>query len=283
MSAISARLVDDFGNVLLTIDRNTTGLMLKQIDLGFPTVREATSNLSGMSGELDVTQYTGGRAITAEVWLPQSGVGPLMDTVRGLMHPGRRMWLQVWRDDWGVYRRIRVRGASLTATNGGLPLTAQLGWKSATPTFEDVSVSSVTLNAEASGTGGMSFPMSFPMAFDPGLVSGAAILNVGGTANARPTIDIYGPVVGPLVRVVDTGAQMSFPDLYIVQGDYLHIDCQARTITLNNDPTQSRYNTLDFATSQWLYLPPGTAEVVFSPTNPSPPCVAVLSWRSQYL
>lgn len=283
MSAISATLVDDNGNVLLTIDRNSAALTLKQLDLGYPTVREATSDLSGMSGENDVTQFMGGRAITAEVWLPQTGVGPLMDTVRGLMHPGRRMWLYVWRDDWGVSRRIRVRGASLAAPNGQLPLQAQLGWKAPKPTFQDVVASTQTLMPQASAGGGMSLPMTFPMSFQPGLVPGAAIVTVSGNANARPTIDIYGPCSGPLVRVVDTGAQMSFSGLSIAAGSYLHIDCDARTITLNSDPAQSQYNYLDFATSQWLWLPPGSPQVVFSPVSSSAPCNAVLTWRGQYL
>jgi hypothetical protein len=284
LSAISARLVDDSGNVLLNMDRDLTGLVLNTIDLGFPAVREATSNLSGQDGELDLTQLTGGRAITAEVTLPVSGVGPLMDTVRGLMHPGRRMWLYVHRDDWSADRMIRVRGASLVASSGRPPLTAQLGWKAASPTLQDIAMSSVTLSPTGnSGGGGMTFPQTFPETFAAGLVPGASILTVNGSANASPLIDIYGPCSAPLFRVVDTGDQMSFSGLTINSGDYLHIDVAARTITLNNDPTQSRYNFLDFSTSSWPVLPPGFPQVVFSPASSSPGCQAVLSWSSQWL
>lgn len=282
MSAISAQLVDDAGTVLLNMDRDMTGLILNTIDLGYPTVREATSNLSGQDGELDVTQFTGGRAITAEVTLPVSGIGPLMDTVRGLMHPGRRMWLYVWRDDWGVSRRIRVRGASLSAPSGSLPRKAQLGWKAPGPTFQDVTATSVTLNPANQPGGGMSFPVTLPMSFASGLVPGASLLTVNGNVNAAPTIDIYGPCSGPLFRVVDTGAQLSFSGLTIAAGDYLHIDVAARTITLDSDPNQPMYSTLDFATSSWPTLPPGNPQVVFSPASESPGCVAVVSWRSQW-
>jgi hypothetical protein len=283
VSAISARLVDDSGTTLLTMDRDLTGLILNTIDLGTPTVRENTTPLSGQSGELDLTRYTGGRAITAEVTLPVSGVGPLMDTVRGLMHPGRRMWLYVHRDDWSADRRIRVRGATLTQASGALPLKAQLGWKAPGPAFQDLAASSVSLSPSAQPGGGVTAPITAPVSLSPGLAPGASQLTVGGNMPALPTIDVYGPCSGPLIRVVDTGLQLSFSQLSINSGDYLHIDCAGRTITLNNDPAQSRYQQLDFSTSNWFALPNGSPQVVFSPTSSSTGCVAVVSWTNQWL
>lgn len=286
----SASLVDDSGNVLLSLDADgadgtTAPLVLTALDLGYPSVRENSAPLSGMSGELDVTQYMGGRAITAEIGFrtPSSSIGSLQDTIRGLMHPGRRYWLYAQMDGWPAPRMIRVRGAAVTMPAGALPWTGQLGWKAALPTFQDVTASTQTLAPQASTGGGMSFPVTLPMSFAPGLVPGAAVITVSGNANVRPTIDVYGPCTGPLVRVVDTGAQMSFSGLSVAAGSYLHIDCQARTITLNNDPSQSVYNFLDFSTSQWLWLPPGSPQVVFSPASASSPCVAVFTWRSQWL
>jgi hypothetical protein len=286
----SASLVDDSGNVLLSLDADgldgsSAALVLTALDLGFPAVRENSTALSGMSGELDVTQYMGGRAITAEVGFasPSSSIGPLQDTIRGLMHPGRRYWLYVQLDGWSAPRMIRVRGASLTMPTGPLPWTGQLGWKAALPTFQDAAATTLTLSPQASSGGGETLPETLPEAFSPGLEPGAAIVTVSGNANARPTVDIYGPCSGPLVRVVNTGAQMSFTGLSIAAGSYLHIDCQARTITLNSDPSQSVYNFLDFSTSQWLWLPPGSPQVVFSPSSSSSPCVAVMSWHAQWL
>lgn len=275
--------MDDSGNTLLTLDDSPdVGLILTSVDLGYATVRESMTPLSGQDGELDLTQYTGGRAITAEVGFPVTATGPLIDTVRGLMHPGRRMWLQVQMDDWTAERRIKVRGASLTAPTGPLPWTAQLGWKAASGTLEDVALSTTTLLPVGGASGGMTFPMTFPLAFQPGLVPGASVLSVSGTVGAPPTIDIYGPCSGPLFRVVDTGIEMSFPSLTINAGDFVHIDVAARTITVNNDPSQSRYSYLDFAASAWPLLPPGSPQVVFSPASSSAGCEAVVSWRSQW-
>lgn len=275
----SVRLVDDTGVTQITLD---TDPILTTLDLGYPTVRESTVNSSGMDGEDDLTQYTGGRAIVAEVAFASDSALQQMDAVRGLMHPGRRYWLHVLRDGWAAERRIRVRGATLSMS-GTIPWTGQLGWKAPGATFQAVTASSVTLNPAGQSTGGMAFPVTLPMSFQPGLVPGASVVSVGGTANAYPTIDIYGPCTGPLFRVVDTGATLSFPNLSIAQGDYLHIDTSARTITLNNDPAQSQYAQLDFGASTWPTLPYGNPQVVFSPQSASSGCVAVVSWRSQWL
>jgi hypothetical protein len=245
-------------------------------------VRAATTPLSGQDGEYDVTQLVGARAITAELTLPPIGNSLLIDTIRGLMHPGRRYTLRVQMDGWASERMITVRPATMTLKTAGFPVTAQLGWSAPQPLLLDTALSSQTLSPAAQPGGGMTFPMTFPMTFAPGLVPGAAILSVGGTVNASPVVDIYGPCTSPLFRVVDTGRTMSFTGLTVNQGDYLHIDVQARTINLNSDPNQSQYDRLDMATSQWPTLPPGSPQVVFSPASSSAGCAAVVSWRNSW-
>ena len=283
----TARLVDDAGGTILTLGDESLGTTLRTLDLGFPTVREQMTPLSGQDGELDNTQLLGSRGITAEVAFQDTATaGAALDTLRGLMHPGRRYWLRVLMDGWSAERMVRVRGASFAAPTAALPWTGQLGWKAASPMWLDSALSQVTLNPSAQPGGGMSFPMSFPMSFQPGYVPGASILQVGGTVPALPVIDMYGPFSGALFRVVDTGLQLSFPTFTLAAGDYLHVDMQAKTITLNNDLSQSRLNRLDFSNSSgWpgLALPPGSPQVVFSPQSSSGGCQAVLSWRNSWL
>jgi hypothetical protein len=209
-------------------------------------------------------------------------VVPLADKIRALMHPGRRMWLHVRMDDWPVERKIRVRGASLALPMGPLPWSAQLGWVAPNPTFEEVTPQSVTLAPQGQPSGGMSFPMSFPMSFDPGLVPGAALITVGGTVPVSPVIDVYGPCSDPLVRVVNTGAQVRLRG-DIAAGDFVRIDTAARTILRNNDPNYSVYGQLDFASSSWPRLPVGQVQVVFSPASSSGACQAVLRWSNRWL
>lgn len=279
------RLVNDAGDDLLVFDGDAvTNLnpVLRNFDPGYPAVRDVTTAVPGQDGETDTTLHMGSRAITAEVLLGMSGVVPVADRIRSLMHPGLRMWLHVRMDDWPDERRIRVRGASLALPMGPLPWAAQLGWVAPSPTFEEVTQQSVTLAPQGSALGGMTMPEEFPLTFDPGLVPGAALIDVGGSVPVPPVIDIFGPCTDPLVRVVDTGAQMILRG-DIAAGDFVRIDTAARTILRNNDPNYSVYGTLDFATSSWLTLPVGQVQVVFSPQSSSGNCQAVLRWASRWL
>ena len=280
---VTLRIVDDTGTEQLSMGPFASyTLLLNTLDLGYPAVREVSMSSSGMDGEDDVTTYTGSRAVVAEVTLPETGVGSVMDTIRGLMHPGRRYWLYVGRDDWSAERMVRVRAATLSMKSDRLPLTAQLGWKAPKPNLQSTTVSSVTLAPQYQSGGGFSGPFSGPFYGNPGLVPGSSVVTVGGTIDAYPVLDIYGPCDSPLFRVVDTGQQMSFPGLSIAAGDYLHVDVAARSITLNNDPAQPRYDRLDFVTASWPTLPPGSPEVVFSATGTGPSTAAVVSWRNQW-
>ncbi len=256
--------------------------ILRALDLGFPDVRDSTEAIPGMDGEVDTTAHVGARAITAEVVVSQVGAGPLVDKLAGVMHPGARYWLYVGRADWPTERRILARGASFACPPSNLR-TAQMGFRCPSGLLEDAAEQSVTLSPQGSALGGTTFPRAFPFAFDPGLVPGAALIDVGGNVATPPVIDIYGPCTNPLVRVVETGAQMILRS-DIATGDFVRIDVAARTILRNNDPNYSVYGTLDFAASSWdLTLPVGRVQVVFSPQSSSGGCQAVFTRRNRWL
>ncbi len=256
--------------------------ILRALDLGFPDVRDSAEAIPGMDGEVDTTAHVGARAITAEVSVSQVGAGPLIDKLAGVMHPGARYWLYVGRADWPGERRILARGASFSCPPSNLR-TAQMGFRCPSGLLEDAAEQSVTLAPQGSAVGGTTFPREFPFAFDPGLVPGAAVVDVGGTVSVPPAIDIYGPCTDPLVRVVTTGAQMILRG-DIAAGDFVRINTAARTILRNNDPNYSVYGQLDFAASTWLTLPAGeNVQVVFSPASSSGGCQAVLRWASRWL
>ncbi len=256
--------------------------ILRALDLGFPEVRDSAEAIPGMDGEVDTTAHVGARGITAELAVSQVGTGPLVDKLAGVMHPGARYWLYVGRADWPSERRILARGASFACPPSNLR-TAQMGFRCPSGLLEDAAEQSVTLSPQGSAVGGTTFPRAFPFAFDPGLVPGAALIDVGGTVSVPPVVDIYGPCTDPLVRVVTTGAQMVLRG-DIAAGDFVRIDTAARTILRNNDPNYSVYGTLDFAASSWLTLPVGEdVQVVFSPQSSSGGCQAVIRWANRWL
>ncbi len=254
---------------------------LNRLDLGFPEVRAVSDPLAGGDGEVDSTQYVGARAITAALTLSRP-VGPKIDLLRGLCHPGRRLWLHVARDDWDGERRILVRGNDVAAVPANLT-RAQVGWRAPAGLLQSVVADSVTLSPVGNASGGLAYPETYPVAFDPGLVPGAALISVGGTVPAPPVVDIYGPCGNPLVRLVGTGEQVRLL-MPVAAGEFVRVDMAARSVTLNGDLNQSRYGRLDFASSSWWTLPVGDAvQVVFSPEAPSAGCQAVLTWRRTWI
>lgn len=280
------RVVDpNTSNELLNITAtsNPTLIHLNNVDLGYPNVRSNSAPVSGGHGVTDTTQWFADRAITAEMTLPQGDLADAADdTLRAVMGLGR-YYLYVQRPAWTAERRVLVRGSTYTCPPG-VSRQAQAGWIAPAGLLEDADLSFATLNPQASAQGGFTVPMSVPLIISGGLVSGATLIDVLGTAAAPPIIDIYGPCSDPLFRCVDTGKQMVFTGLSIADGDFLHVDMEARTVTLNNDPSQSRYSRIDLANSQWFTLPTGNGvQVIFSPNTPSGNCQAVLSWRSRWL
>ncbi len=277
----SARLVDSAGTELLRMEPVWADFCLNRLDLGWPEVRAVSEALAGGDGEVDSTQYVGARAITAALTLARP-VGPKIDLLRGLCNPGRRLWLHVARDDWDGERRILVRGNDVAAVPANLT-RAQVGWRAPAGLLESTLPDAVILSPLGDASGGAAYPLTYPVAFDPGLVPGAALLQVGGTVAAPPVIDIYGPCSNPLVRLVGTGEQVRLL-MPVAAGEFVRVDMAARTVLLNGDLNQSRYGRLDFASSSWWSLPIGQeVQVVFSPEAPSAGCQAVLTWRRTWI
>lgn len=282
----SFRLVDPTTDVeLVAVGEDPDGLILTNLDLGFPDVRDVATPFSGADGESDGTRFVGGRAITTEVvcaYEKQADRNRWVDRMSGLMHPGYRLWLYVLVDGWDSERRIKVRGATFSRT-AVPPVTVQMGWKAAAGVFEDSVVSSQVLSPAGGNEGGAAFPRTFPRSYGAGVVPGYAYVDVGGTVATPPWIDIYGPCTSPSVRLIGTGQTIAFTGLTIAAGNFLRVnlDPTQRTVYLNGDPTQSRYGSLNFTISQWWSLPPGPQQLLFAPSSPGRGCQAVVSWRNR--
>jgi hypothetical protein len=280
----TVRIVDQNGIQLYYSDSFSQSI-LNSLDLGYPTVRAVTTAVSGAHGNTDTTRWFGDRAITATFTMPERPwTDSAVDALAGLMDPGRRLWLYVRRPNWASERRILVRPATFTCPPGAMR-QAQAGWVAPAGLFEDSTLSAVTLTPSSSTpAGGVAFPLTIPMVLGAGVAPGAAVIEVDGNTATPPTIDIYGPCANPIIRCMTTGQQVSFPSFSVAAGDYLHIDMQARTVTLNNNPAMSRYNKRDLASSSWWSLPTGAAvQVVFIASSPGPSSNAVMSWRSRYV
>lgn len=282
----TARIVDPTGQQILTLGVDLNSYVLNEIDLGFPSVRAVSQSYPGRDGDVDTTRYVGPRAITAKVTVVGGNIGPLVDGLAAVMHPGMRNYLHVTRPDWAGERRIQVRGETFTCPpgQGGARRVAQLGFRAPTGLWEDAAAQMVTIQPTGSSTGGFSFPLVFPLAMTPGQSAGSTMVTLGGSVAAPVLWRLYGPVTSPIVRRADTGERLSFPGLTINQGDYLQIDTGNQTALLNGLTAASLFNQLDFTTASWWRLPANaTTGVSFTGTATGPTTSGVLTVRNRWM
>lgn len=276
----TARLVDTAGNQLLSFA--DSGLVLTLVDMGFPEVRDSSTNRAGRDGVDDNTFYTGKRPIVIEAFLPTRTAFTLRDRLAGLMHPKNRHYLYLNNDEWDGERRILVRPKTF-ACPMTRPVTAQLGWSAPRGLFEDAEASVLILAPLGSAEAGLALPVALPVAFPAGYLPGTSAITVGGSAPVFLTADIYGPCTNPKLVSAATQKTLRF-NLTLAAGDYLHVDMANSKAYLNGDPTQSRYGQLDFGVSSWWQLDYGTtSQIGFYPDTAGVNSQALVTWRGQHL
>jgi hypothetical protein len=115
----------------------------------------------------------------------------------------------------------------------------------------------------AGAAGGLKFPFTFPFQFNPSALGGASGI-VYGTRPTPPILRVYGYCSTPRVQLLSTGEEIVLTG-EVGAGDYLELDCAARTVKLNG--LTSRLNLLDFTGTSWWELPPGTQTVQLFATS----------------
>jgi len=94
----------------------------------------------------------------------------------------------------------------------------------------------------ASATGGITWPVTWPAVWAATSVSGNASVTNTGTVNGPLTFRIYGPVTAPSITHVNTGAVLGFSTgLSIAAGDWVDIDCEARTVLYNGQVSRNAF------------------------------------------
>ena len=122
--------------------------------------------------------------------------------------------------------------------------------RAASPYWVSQTLRSSTIGAP-SFTVGLETPLITPI--PTGADVGAALIACQNLGNARscPVIKITGPVIGPTVENLDTGASLSFPTLNLGAGQVLVIDTDPQAsdvFTVNGDATgvSPDWETADF-------------------------------------
>jgi hypothetical protein len=97
---------------------------------------------------------------------------------------------------------------------------------------------------------GISLPVTAPFTIPaPGGLAGIITITNDGDADTDPIIDIYGPIINPIVENQTVGASLIFSGLEIEDGDFMRVDFKARKIMLN--AINDYRSKLDRVASDW--------------------------------
>ena len=276
---MSARL--EVGADTLTLDE-ANGWFVQSLDVGYPEVRQVADNRADADGTYDSTKYFGARTVSMAVRaLGDRRVA--FETLSKFLRPSTRPILFYTVD--GTERRLRLRPNGRSSSFVGSPNSQDFLAQWVAPdgvieaSVESVAVAQASLGAEAGRTYDLTFDRDYPASSPLGSVT---VTNAG-TASAQDfVIQLFGPCTNPRFENLTTNQQIRFVTT-LSASQFLEIKVRDRTVRLNGLVAQNRYNTLDFATSEWFDIAPGDSLLRYRPDTLTAGAFARVSFRSSWI
>ncbi len=262
--------------------------------IGSATPRTVMRNRALSNGAFDDTKYTGSRAITVTLMFNDvpaacsTATTPTMqelfDRILPYMNVQRRPVLRWSLPGSGAQRQTIVRGESA-------PMVI------ARRKHPVLVLSFISADGEITSAGdpkcqaidpaidveeGRAYNLTYDRDYPPSLAVGDRLVVVDGNEAAHWTLTIFGAVTEPFFKVnditifTDQGEGLDLPaDSNIV------ISTRDKTIYLNGNPADSRYDRTNFTAWTWsdLMLQPGENLVRFGAQLLGPGASALLCWR----
>lgn len=270
----------------LLADPTTDPILIEKLEVDPPNVRAQTQDRAQAHGASDRTRYYGAAAVTLEgTFVGDDADEPwtYADRLKALWRVDRRNYLHVQRVDWPELRRIQFRGDKPTAALTEIQSSFQFTAVAPGGMWEAVDEDAAYVFPLNAATPGLALPWTLPMAFPPGGSPGGLTLQVGGTVDCYPIVDLYGKA-GGAITIEYAGRVVTFKSSAAVEpGHFWRIDFDAHTVLVDGDPSLSRYDQIDFPNSDWWSLEPGPAVVSLQVPDPDVGCHAVLRWRRRWL
>lgn len=250
------------------LDLRSAGYTVGRVDVSFPAVRAVRQPRPGVNGEDDTTSLFGAASVAMDLVLDPLAfpLTTLQDALRAFCLPSARPYLHVDLD--GQQRRIRLAIDQSTAPiTDPLHRQVQMSWRAPDGVMEAAAEQIGTANAVPTVEAGRGYDLTFNRTYPTSSAVGSVTVSNDGNVPVSPLLRLYGPATDPRVENQSTGERLTFNGLTIAAGDWLEIDCREATIRLNGLTGQSRYARLDFATSTFLRLLPGTNTVRYYPVS----------------
>lgn len=257
-------LVDGATSLNLTVsnsNRDIPGVVVRSYDLGFPAVREIVNDEVDQDGTQDSTAFFGSRVVRLECSIhdtPGVTKHQLYETLRTMCLPSHRPQLVVQCDGWTQPRTLVMRGtpaSCVVSSKHATFLEASLGWVVPTGVML-ASQPEISIQPDRPGVVGVSFPITFPVQWTPGSLSDRAIATNTGNTPWGWTATYWGQANGIAISNKTTGG-LFIVNTNIPAGHFLRVDSRAKTALIDNDPSNSVFNSIDFTQSSWWALQPG--------------------------
>jgi hypothetical protein len=139
-----------------------------------------------------------------------------------------------------------------------------------------------TANAVPVSEVGRTYDLTFDRDYVGTSPIGSVTVTNAGTTAVNPVFELYGPCIDPVIQNLTTDQQLGF-GITLAATQYLEVNTRDRTVRLNGLANQNRYNTLDFATSEWFGLAPGATLLRYQPATFAAGAVAKVTFRSAWI
>jgi len=267
------------------------GWVLTELAVGFPSQRPVVRSRSLADGAIDQTTYLGQRAVTARLTLDNrvATTQSLVDLLMPFLSPRRRPTL-TWSLPGSAtdFRQLTLRGVDAPLVIERPRYTTLVAqWVSEQACMVDPveQCLSVDPNNPAEEIG-REYDLTFDREYLGIIPVGGILVQNSGTCLASWKITLDASMVDPTMTI--NGVDMAFTQnggLTLVTGQTLVIDQAERTVLLNNDPTQSRYDRLNFEDWDWddLALRPGANIVRLQGSGFTSTSLMTICWRSAWL
>jgi hypothetical protein len=267
------------------------GFVLVDLQVGFPAERPVVRARALADGFIDQSTFLGQRAITVTVRLDQrvSNSQALIDRLMPFLSPRRRVFLT-----WSLpgspseLRQIEMRGVDaplIIAQPKFYTVVCQFVSTGPFLTSADETCETVDplgLPEEI----GREYDLEFDREYIPNPPVGGFFALNNGTAPAHWRATIRAQATDPVLTVRDS--QLDFSQgggITLFTGQTLVIDTLDRTILLNDDPTESRYDRVNFEDWSWddLLMRPGLNLFRLQGTNFNFTSQLEVCWRDTYI
>jgi hypothetical protein len=252
---------------------------------GTPPIRNLITQRSQASGGFVRTKYNDTRSITLEGEVLGSTIEQAFDNYDVLAAAmfdsiTTERTLKWTRDSAGQQLQAGVRLSELqpiTLTNGAPWIKYQATFTCPDPRVYSQTLTTGTGASLSAAAGGKTYTYTYTRGYNPSSGGDVSYTN-SGSVPTPPVIRVYGFCTSPQVVLTDDTRIVFSGE--VADGDYLEIDCAARTVKLNG--TTSRLNLLDVANSTFFALPVGTSTVQLVASNFNANARVDLLYRSAF-